>query len=311
MFPEKPRYINTGGKLVDLEIPKVMGILNITPDSFYQGSRFCTDKEILTAAAGMLEDGADILDIGGYSSRPGAKDISPEEEGNRVLKAVKLIAGEFPEAIISIDTFRADIAEEAVAGCGAHMINDISGGEADSKMFLTVEKLKVPYILMHMKGNPRTMADETAYEDIITDILKWFGERIFKLRSVGLKDIIIDPGFGFSKTIDQNFEILSRLGDFSITGLPLMVGLSRKSMIWKTLKTDIDEALNGTTVLNTIALFNGADILRVHDVKEAVQTVRLIDKIKQRSEIRKQKTENRKQKTENREQRTGRQFPDP
>ena len=175
MFPEKPRYINAGGRLLDLEIPKVMGIINITPDSFYKGSRYSTDEEILVTAARMLEDGADILDIGGYSSRPGAKDISPEEESNRVLKAIKLITGEFPEAIISIDTFRADIAREAVVECGSHMINDISGGDADSNMFLTVEKLKVPYILMHMRGDPRTMVNNTAYEDIVTDILKWFG----------------------------------------------------------------------------------------------------------------------------------------
>jgi dihydropteroate synthase len=289
MLQEKPRYINTGGRLLDLDIPRVMGILNITPDSFYKGSRYSTDKEILKAAAGMLEDGADILDIGGYSSRPGAKDISPEEESNRVLKAIKLIAGEFPEAIISIDTFRADIAREAVVECGAHMINDISGGDADGNMFLTVEKLKVPYILMHMRGDPRTMVNNTAYEDIVTDILKWFGERIFKLKSAGLKDIIIDPGFGFGKTIDQNFELLSRLGDFSITGLPLLAGISRKSMIWKTLNIDAGEALNGTTALNAIALFNGADILRVHDVKEAVQAVRLIDKIRQKIKVTRQK----------------------
>ena len=285
MLQEKPRYINTGGRLLDLDIPRVMGILNITPDSFYKGSRYNTDKEILKAAAGMLEEGADILDIGGYSSRPGAKDISPEEESNRVLKAIKLITGEFPEAIISIDTFRADIAREAVVGCGAHMINDISGGDADNNMFLTVEKLKVPYILMHMRGDPRTMVNNTAYEDIVTDILKWFGERIFKLKSAGLKDIIIDPGFGFGKTIEQNFELLRKLGDFSITGLPLLAGISRKSMIWKTLNINADEALNGTTALNAIALFNGADILRVHDVKEAVQAVRLIDKIRQKTKV--------------------------
>jgi len=285
MLQEKPRYINTGGRLLDLDIPRVMGILNITPDSFYKGSRYITDKEILKAAAGMLEEGADILDIGGYSSRPGAKDISPEEESNRVLKAIKLITGEFPEAIISIDTFRADIAREAVVECGAHMINDISGGDADNNMFLTVEKLKVPYILMHMRGDPRTMVNNTTYEDIVTDILKWFGEKIFKLKSAGLKDIIIDPGFGFGKTIEQNFELLRKLGDFSITGLPLLAGISRKSMIWKTLNINADEALNGTTALNAIALFNGADILRVHDVKEAVQAVRLIDKIRQKTKV--------------------------
>jgi dihydropteroate synthase len=228
----------------------------------------------------MLEDGADILDVGGYSSRPGAKNITIEEESTRVLKAIKLISREFPEAIISVDTFRADIAREAVLGCGAHIINDISGGDADSKMFLTVEKLNVPYILMHMKGKPSTMQKNTVYDDVVADILKWFSERIFKLKTAGLKDIIIDPGFGFGKTIDHNFELLSRLGDFSITGLPVLVGISRKSMIWKTLDITPDRALNGTTALNAIALFNGADILRVHDVKEAVQTVMLIKEIK-------------------------------
>jgi dihydropteroate synthase len=280
MLQEKPRYINTGGKLLDLEIPKVMGILNITPDSFYKGSRYSTDEDILRAATQMLEDGADILDIGGYSSRPGAKDITVEEESNRVLKAVKLISRKLPGTIISVDTFRADIAREAVIECGAHMINDISGGDADDNMFLIVEKLNVPYIMMHMKGNPRTMQNNPVYEDIVADILKWFGERIFKLKSAGVKDIIIDPGFGFGKTIDHNFELLRKLGDFSIAGLPVLVGISRKSMIWKTLDISADEALNGTTALNSIALFNGADILRVHDVKEAVQAVRLISKLR-------------------------------
>jgi len=280
MFPEKPRYINTRGVLLDLEIPKVMGILNITPDSFYTGSRYIADEEILKAAIEMLDDGADILDVGGYSSRPGAKDISPEEESKRVLKAIKLINRELPQAIISVDTFRADVARQAVVECGASMINDISGGDADNKMFSVLENLNVPYIMMHMKGNPRTMQDNPVYEDVVADILKWFGERIFKLKSAGVKDLIIDPGFGFGKTIDQNFELLKRLGDFSIAGLPVLVGVSRKSMIWKTLNITADVALNGTTALNAVALFNGADILRVHDVKEAVQTVKLVRKVK-------------------------------
>jgi dihydropteroate synthase len=257
-----------------------MGILNITPDSFYKESRYNTDKEILSAATQMSEDGADILDIGGYSSRPGAKDISAEEEGDRVLKAVKLVSRKLPDAVISVDTFRADIAREAVVECGAHLINDISGGDGDNKMFSIVEKLNVPYILMHMKGDPRTMQNKPVYDDIVADILKWFGERIYKLKSAGVKDIIIDPGFGFGKTIEHSFELLRRLGDFSITGLPVIVGISRKSMIWKTLNISAEDALPGTTALNAIALFNGADILRVHDVKEAVQTVRLISKLR-------------------------------
>jgi dihydropteroate synthase len=280
MFPEKPRYINAGGKLLDLDIPKVMGILNITPDSFYKGSRFSTDEEILRSATRMSEEGADMLDVGGYSSRPGANDITVEEERTRVLKAVRLISRELPEAIISIDTFRAEIAREAVLECGAHIINDISGGEADNKMFSIVEKLNVPYILMHMKGEPRTMQKNPVYDDVVADILKWLGERIFKLKSAGLRDIIIDPGFGFGKTIDHNFELLRRLGDFSIAGLPVLVGLSRKSIIWKTLEINAAEALNGTSVLNAIAVLNGADILRVHDVREAVQTIKLISKVK-------------------------------
>jgi dihydropteroate synthase len=280
MIPEKPRYINAGGKLIDLAVPKVMGILNITPDSFYAGSRYNTEKEIVGAASVMLQDGADILDVGGYSTRPGAKDIANEEESTRVLSAIKLINREFPEAIISVDTFRADIAREAVLECGALMINDISGGESDNKMFLTVEQLNVPYILMHMKGEPLTMQNKPVYEDVVADILKWFGDRLFMLNSAGLNDIIIDPGFGFGKTIDNNFELLKRLGDFSIAGLPLLVGISRKSMIWKTLGISSDDALNGTTALNEIALLNGADILRVHDVKEAVQAVKLFMRMK-------------------------------
>ena len=275
----KPRYINAGGKLLDLETPKVMGILNITTDSFYKGSRYNSDEDILKAADRMLSEGADILDVGGYSSRPGATDISKEEESIRVLKSIKLISSEFPDAIISIDTFRADIARVAILECGAHIINDISGGEADTEMFPLVEKLKVPYILMHMKGAPGNMQNNPVYDDVVADILKWFGERIFRLQSAGVKDIIIDPGFGFGKTTEHNFEMLRRLSDFSVAGLPLLVGLSRKGMIWKTLEVTADEALNGTSVLNALALANGADILRVHDVKEAVQAVRLLQKI--------------------------------
>ena len=276
---DKPKYINVGGKLLDLEVPKVMGILNITPDSFYKQSRFNTDEEILKAAVRMMEEGADILDVGGYSSRPGAVNISQEEEGKRVLRAIKLIRRELPEAIISIDTFRADLAKEAVVECGAHIVNDISGGDADTEMFSVIEKLNVPYIMMHMKGDPLTMQKNPVYEDAVAEILSWFGERIFRLQSAGVKDIIIDPGFGFGKTAVHNFDLLRRLNDFSIAGLPLLVGVSRKSMIWKTLEISADEALNGTTVLNAIALVNGADILRVHDVKEAVQTIKLIKKL--------------------------------
>ncbi len=265
---------------MDLSIPKVMGIINITPDSFYKGSRYNSDSEILKAAVKMIEDGADILDVGGYSSRPGAEDITYEEESRRVLKSLKLIAAELPSAILSVDTFRSDVASEAVLGCGAHIINDISGGEADSNMFSVVEKLNVPYIMMHMSGNPRTMQNSPVYDDVVADILSWFGDRIFRLRTSGVKDIILDPGFGFGKTAEHNFEMLRRLNDFSVAGLPLMVGISRKSMIWKTLSITADDALNGTAVLNTVSLLNGADILRVHDVKEAVEAVKMIEKLK-------------------------------
>ncbi|MCJ7446369.1 MAG: dihydropteroate synthase [Bacteroidales bacterium] len=278
-MPVKPKYINVRGKLLDLSIPKVMGVINITPDSFYSGSRVTDEKNIIRTAIKMTEEGADILDIGGYSSRPGAADISVEEEKDRVLKAIEIVSREMPETIISVDTFRAEIAREAVSS-GAHIINDISGGEADGSMFDIVEKLNVPYIMMHMQGNPRTMQKNPVYDDVVADILKWFGERIFRLQSKGVKDIIIDPGFGFGKTIDQSFEMLQRLGDFSVAGLPLLIGISRKSMIWKTLDINPDEALNGTSVLNAVALMKGADILRVHDVKEAVQAIRLIKAIK-------------------------------
>jgi len=280
MFPEKPRYINTGGTLLDLSVPKVMGILNITPDSFYSGSRFKTDTEIINAALMMIEEGAAILDIGGYSSRPGALDISAREEGERVIRAIKIIRKELPAAIISIDTFRSEIAKEAVESSGANMINDISGGEADDQMFDTAALLNVPYILMHMKGTPQTMQTNPVYEDVVAEILKWFSHKIVRLRSSGLKDIIIDPGFGFGKTAEHNFELLRRLGDFSVTGLPLLAGLSRKGMIWRTLDISPSEALNGTTALNAIALQNGADILRVHDVKAAVETIKLMEKLR-------------------------------
>jgi dihydropteroate synthase len=276
----KPKYINIRGKLLDLGVPRVMGIINITPDSFYEGSRVSSDDDILKLAASMISDGADIIDVGGYSSRPNADDVSPEEEKKRVLGAIKIISRNFPEAVISIDTFRSDIAFEAVTHCGAHIINDISGGEADDKMFSLVRELNVPYIMMHMKGNPGTMQEDPVYEDLISDILKWFGSRIVALQSVGVKDIILDPGIGFGKTINHNFEILRRLGDFAVTGLPLLVGVSRKSMIWKTLGLTPGEALNGTTVLNSAALLGGADIIRVHDVKEAKEAVKLVQRLK-------------------------------
>lgn len=280
MMNGNPRYINTGGRLLDLQVPRVMGILNVTPDSFYKGSRYSGNSSIIEAARKMKDDGADIIDIGGYSSRPGAAEISQEEEEQRVFRAIKLVKNEVPDCVISVDTFRAGIARKAVEDYGAMMINDISGGELDAEMFSTVEKLNVPYILMHMRGTPATMQKLTDYDDIVADILRWFGTRIYDLHARGVKDIIIDPGFGFSKTVGQNFEMLRRLGEFSVAGLPLLAGLSRKTTIWKTLDITAEEALNGTTVLNTLALMKGADILRVHDVKEAVQAVKLVSSLK-------------------------------
>ena len=280
MMAFKPRFINVRGNLIDLSVPKVMGIINVTPDSFYKGSRVTSEEEIIKTASQMIEDGADIIDIGGYSSRPGAANVTPDEERSRVINAMKLVSREFPDAVISIDTFRSEIAVEAVLEGGAGIINDISGGEVDKNMFHVVEKLQVPYIMMHMQGVPGTMQENPVYDDVVADILKWFGDRIFRLQSMGVNDIIIDPGFGFGKKAGHNFELLRHLGDFSIAGLPLLVGFSRKSMIWKTLGITPDEALNGTSVLNTVALMNGADILRVHDVKEAVQAVKLVEELK-------------------------------
>lgn len=228
----------------------------------------------------MMDEGACFVDIGGYSSRPGAEDVSPDEERKRVMNAVRLVSRELPEVIISIDTFRSEIAREAVLEYGAGMINDISGGDADPAMFSTVGKLKVPYVMMHMQGTPGTMQRNPFYEDVVADILKWFGDRIYRLTTMGVSDIILDPGIGFGKTADHNFEILKKLSDFLVAGLPVMAGVSRKSIIWKTLEIEPGEALNGTTVLNTVALLNGASILRVHDVKEAVEAVRLVEKIK-------------------------------
>jgi len=284
MMIAKPRYINVKGNLIDLSLPRVMGVINVTPDSFYNSSRFTTDGEIVKAASAMIEEGADILDIGGFSSRPGAENVTAGEEKSRVLKAVKLVTGLFPDAIISVDTFRSEIAREAVLDYGAAIINDISGGEADDKMFTIAGKLQVPYIMMHMQGVPSTMQKNPVYDNVTADILKWFGERIVRLQSEGVNDIILDPGFGFGKTINQNYELLNHLGDFSIAGLPLLVGISRKSMIWKTLEITPGDALNGTSVLNTVALMNGADILRVHDVKEAVQAIKLFVRLKKEAE---------------------------
>jgi dihydropteroate synthase len=274
-FPRNT-LLNAGGKLFTTERPLVMGILNITPDSFYAGSRFTLADNYLETAGKMLEAGATILDIGGYSSRPGAEDISPEEEKDRILPVVTAICNTFPDALISIDTFRASVARSAIEA-GADIINDISGGTLDEQMFQTAGELGCPYILMHMKGTPQTMQSQTVYDSLFTDVYRYFTERIQLLKNAGVKDIILDPGFGFAKTTDQNYDLLGRLQDFQSLGHPILAGLSRKSMIYKKLGTTPEEALNGTTVLNTIALTKGASILRVHDVREAVEAIRLIE----------------------------------
>lgn len=271
--------INTAGKLFDLSKPKVMGIINVTNDSFYSGSRYTGEQEITEAAGRMLEEGADLLDIGGCSTRPGAQEVPEAVEKERVCKAVSLILGRFPGTVISVDTYRASVAEAAVTGSGASIINDISGGEMDPEMFPLVARLNVPYIMMHMQGTPRTMQLNPQYNDVVADIIFWFGQRISRLREAGVKDIILDPGFGFGKNADHNFEMLRRLSEFRVAGLPVMAGLSRKSMIWRTLNISPDEALTGTAALNMAALINGASLLRVHDVREAREVITLFEKI--------------------------------
>lgn len=271
--------INISGKIMRFDTPKIMGVLNVTGDSFYAGSRVNSMDQILQSASKMLEDGADILDIGGYSTRPGADEIPLEEELKRVVPAIKQIKKEFPDAVISIDTFRSEVLKSA-KNAGAEICNDVSGGTLDPQMFNTIAELKMPYILMHMRGNPRTMKDLTGYDDLVLEMIEYFKDKIDRLKNLGVFDIILDPGFGFAKTIDQNFYLLRQLGAFRIFEMPLLAGLSRKSMVYKTLDITAENALNGTTALNMIALMNGANLLRVHDVKEAKQTITLYSSYK-------------------------------
>ena len=266
--------LNCKGKLLVSENPLVMGIINITPDSFYEGSRFINDKEILQQAEKMLKDGADILDIGGQSTRPKSKQIGEEEELKRIINVVTYLHNNFPDVIISVDTYHAKVAKESVTA-GASIINDISGGNADGEMINTVGKLHVPYICMHIKGEVETMHKNHNYENVIKEILDFFINKITECKNAGINDVIIDAGFGFSKTVAQNFELLKNIPVFKMLEKPVLMGLSRKSTIYKTLGITVEDALNGTTVLNTIALINGASILRVHDVKEAKEAVRL------------------------------------
>ena len=267
--------INCAGKLIDLSIPKIMGILNITPDSFYDGGKYNSDKKILDHIEKMVIDGATFIDIGAYSSRPGGVDIDENEELKRIIPAIELVNKKFPEIIISIDTFRSKIAE-ACLNSGAAIINDISASQLDEKMMETIAKYNVPYIIMHMKGNPQNMMDKTNYDDMLQEMIKYFSKKINQAMSYKINDIIIDPGFGFAKNIKQNYDLLNHLDLLKILDKPIMVGISRKSMIYKSLDSTPEEALNGTTVLNTVALIKGASILRVHDVKEANECIKLI-----------------------------------
>ncbi|EKT3956728.1 dihydropteroate synthase [Flavobacterium psychrophilum] len=276
--------INCKGQLIDLSTPKVMGILNVTPDSFYDGGRFVSEKNVLIQVENMLQDGANFIDIGGQSSKPKAAIVSIDEELKRVVSIVDLILKKFPETMISIDTFNSKVAQIAVEK-GAAIINDISAGNLDDNMFETIAKLQVPYIMMHMRGTPQTMQEMTNYDDLVKDILFYFSEKVAKARSFGINDLIIDPGFGFAKTLEQNFELLNKLELFEMLELPILVGVSRKSMIYKTLETTPENALNGTSVLNTIALTKGGNILRVHDVKEAVECVKLYNQLHKFAQI--------------------------
>jgi dihydropteroate synthase len=270
--------INCKGKLIDLSTPKVMGILNVTPDSFYDGGRFKNESSIINQVEFMLSEGATFIDVGAYSSRPGADHVSETEEGNRIIPIIKLLVKQFPEINLSIDTFRSKIAHECI-NYGAAMINDISAGKLDDKMLETVGKLQVPYVMMHMKGTPQSMHQHADYKDLMKEIIYYFSERIAEARAHKIIDIIIDPGFGFSKTLEQNYKLLSNLQLLKLIEKPILAGVSRKSMIYKLLETSSDKALNGTTSLNTVALLNGAKILRVHDVKEAVECINLVKQL--------------------------------
>ena len=274
-------YINVKGQLMDLSQPKVMGILNATPDSFYAQSRLQTEKEIILRLQEMENEGSSIMDIGAYSSRPNAQHISIEEEMERLRNCLTLVNKECPNAIVSIDTFRADIAKMCVEEYGAAMINDISAGNMDKQMFATIAQLGVPYIIMHMQGTPQDMQSAPHYDNLLKEVFYFFSEKISKLRDLGVKDIILDPVFGFGKTLEHNYQLMNHLEEFSTFELPLLVGISRKSMIYKLLGTSPEEALNGTTALNTISLLKGANILRVHDVKAAVEAVNIVEKMKQ------------------------------
>ncbi len=275
------KTINIKGELLDLSFPLVMGILNVTPDSFFAGSRKESEQQIVDRVTEIISEGGRIIDIGAQSTRPTSTLLSAEEEKERLEFALSIINREFPDVILSVDTFYSDVASLAVEKYGVAIINDISGGEIDKSMFDTIARLNVPYILMHMRGTPQTMSKQTDYNNLIQDIFYYFSQKVAQLHQLGVNDIIIDPGFGFSKTMEQNYELMAALRGFSIFERPLLVGISRKRMIANLLDTDAEGSLNGTTVLNTFALQNGANILRVHDVKEAVETIKLVKKLEE------------------------------
>lgn len=277
-FFSRKLTINCGGVLFDLSEPRIMGILNITPDSFYDGGRYLNHEHILDYIQTMINDGCDIFDIGAYSSRPGAHDVSEKEELGRLIPVLDKIRNRFPDIIISVDTFRSGVAKNVIQEAGVQMINDISAGEMDAKMFDIIADFQVPYIMMHMQGTPQNMQKNPTYKNVVKEVIDYFGQKTKKLKLLGINNLIIDPGFGFGKTVEHNYQLLKHLSDFKIFELPLLVGLSRKSMINKVLDIPADKALNGTSVLNTLALIGGANILRVHDVKEARETILLTQK---------------------------------
>ncbi len=274
-------FLKLKGKLYDLRTPVVMGVVNITPDSFFAFSRYKSDRTLLQQVETFLAEGATIIDVGGYSTRPQAAPVSVDEEIKRISEALEIICKKFPEAVLSVDTFRSPVARMAVQEYGVAMINDIGGGTLDQLMFETIADLQVAYVLMHTRGNPQHMQEQTQYEDVVADVLQFLAKRVAQLRLLGVHDVVIDPGFGFAKTLEQNYEMMSKLSIFRQINAPLLVGISRKSMIYKLLETVPEQALNGTTALNMLALMGGASILRVHDVKEAVETIRIFNAYRQ------------------------------
>ncbi|MGN0049500.1 MAG: dihydropteroate synthase [Bacteroides sp.] len=279
------KTLNVNGSLLHLSTPCVMGILNVTPDSFYAGSRMQTEQEIEQRVRQILDEGAAMIDIGAYSSRPGAADVSPQEEMERLRRGLQVIRRVKEDAVVSVDTFRADVARMCVEEYGVAIVNDIAAGEMDKEMFATVARLHVPYIMMHMQGTPQDMQSHPHYDNLMKEICQYFARRVQQLRELGVADIILDPGYGFGKTLEHNYQLLAAMDELRLFGLPLLVGVSRKSMIYRLLNTTPQEALNGTTVIDTICLLKGADILRVHDVRQAVETVKIVEEMRRQGQL--------------------------